>query len=201
MPPRVMGRAAAALLAAVPAGAQLGGGRLAVEVSGGAAIPAQTFGARNGADTGAGFGANLVYAFAPAFRGYLGYEREYLPCDNSRCGSGGYVSEGASVGAELALVRAGRPLGAYPWVRAGVLLNTLDHEVPDGSATTSVGSQRSVGFQVRAGVGVPVTRRVTLLPGLGYSMYRADFDGAEGAVADEMNVGIVDAGVTLRLAL
>lgn len=199
----VMGLGAAALLLSSASGvsAQAAPGRVSLEVSGGAAIPAQSFGARDGADTGAGFGASLVYAFAPMFRGYLGYERESLPCDNTLCGAGGYVSQGVSAGAEVALARAGRPMSAYPWVRAGVLINTLEHEVEDGSATMSVGSERGVGFQVRAGMAVPVTPRVSLLPGVGYSLYRADFDGAEAAVANEIDVGVVEVGLSLRVGL
>lgn len=194
--------ALAAGLATAPAARAQGGTQgLSLEVNGGAAIPALSFGANEGANTGLGFSANAVYAFTPVLRAYVGYNHGYLPCDNAECGSGAYVSSGAGAGGELALVRPGSRVTAYPWLRAGVLLNRLQHDTPSGVSTVRRTSEIGAGFEVRGGVAIPVNARVTLLPGVGYSLYRAEFDGM-GTVAEKViDVRMVGADVSLRVHL
>ena len=197
---------AALVLALAPArgaAAQSGPHRLAVEVSGGAAIPTHAFGAEDGADTGARFAASAVYSFATGVAGYAGYSQSRMACDNSFCGSGRYEGSGVNAGAELSLPRGRVARVVYPWVRGGIALHTLSHNAHEGAETVRVTSDRAVGYEVGAGIALPLANRITFRPGVGYTSFRAEFDegGLGDATARSMRVRMVAAGLSLRVSL
>lgn len=177
--------------------------RLSLEVRGGAAIPAFTFGAENGADTGTTLGANALYAFTPGLAGYVGYAHNSFHCDASACGADRYVDSGFGVGAELSAARGRLAHTLYPWIRGGVFLHRLERAGSEGGREFRASSDRVAGFQLRGGLAFPVTDRISIQPGASYSRYRTEFDTAALANGQpvEMNVTYVIADVALRIRL
>jgi opacity protein-like surface antigen len=149
-----------ALVAATawPARAQL----FYVGVRAGAAVPTGGFSEEGqstgndalltGATPGLGYGLDAGIG-SGLFGFYAGYDRIQFNCADASCAtSGKYELEGYSGG-----VRVGVPLLPLlkPWAKAGVTLNEMTGTL-GGSAGEQVRTKRRLGYEIGAGVDIPV---------------------------------------------
>lgn len=177
--------AAIAALCAGPAAAQL-----SVELRGGAGAGAHE-GTRAGfqAEPGSAISLRAGFAPVPAAELYVGYSRTAFGCAEGFCEGiePTFTSRGGEAGVRLAL-----PLRI--WVRGGIALQTLAVTGTRDETPFSESADRAVGVAAGAGLGLPVSTRISLTPGIGYLRFRARTQGAEDAVA----VLTGDLGVRIR---
>lgn len=136
------------------------------------------------ADLGAGFGfeANLTYRFLPRLSAYGGWGWQRFSAEESFAGAEADFEEtGYRFGLQFM-----RPLGATPidyFVRAGGIYNHIEIENSDGDITADSG--HGLGWQVGAGVAVPIGAKWRLMPGLRYQSLSRDIEiGATTTDAD-----------------
>ena len=152
----------AAAVSATPAAAQI---PLSIEGRVDAAIPTGDF--ADVASTAPSFSASAAFGLAPGFGVYGGYSMTEFDLEGS---DGEASDEGFSVGLTAALPVAGLP---SPWVGAGLVFH--EFEVEGGGL--EIEGDTEMGFEVGAGVAVPVTPRVRLTPAVGYRTFEVDLLG------------------------
>lgn len=188
---KIFSLALVALAATSPAAAQ-GLLPIAVEARGAIAFPLDDFpvdqaGGRVAAETGVGVGVNGSLAFFPGLAVYGGWDRYAFAVDSeSLLGSedAELVDQGFAVGGKLSLP-LGMLIGVSPWVRGGALFRTLELNGDQGAAGLSaeIESSRSVGYELGAGVTIPLGLILSFTPGVTYRSFKPDFgDGSEGRV-------------------
>lgn len=117
---------------------------------------------------------------------YGSYGRAVIQVDDSDTD---FTDEGFSTGLAVAFPEwAGTRLS--PWLTAGVLFHHIDFDA--GGDLDS-----DVGFEVMAGLAVPLVRRVQLTPAVGYRSYATDSDAAGFGQTD---VTYLTAGVGLSIS-
>lgn len=182
---------AAVLALAAPAGAQ---GQLALELRGSINNPMGDFGddEQLGASSEAGLGGDVIYSLSPNLSVYGGYEQQMFGCEG--CGDDdGATSSGFQGGAKLIAYRD----GLLPWLKAGVVGRKLQLE-EDGF---EVESDTGVGFQVAAGVDIPLGDVLWFSPGVRYEAYDAEFDVAGDFVTTEQAVQFLALDLGLHIHL
>jgi opacity protein-like surface antigen len=142
-----------------------------VEVHAGVVVPTGDFG-DDFATTGFGFGIQAAYQVMPMLDLYAGYSWQRFGVDDDFNGDVDVDDSGFALGARVNLM--GMP-GFDPWIRGGVIL----HEVKISEGSFSLTSDRSVGFEVAAGLAFPIAPRVSIVPALMYRNYSPDFEGAD----------------------
>lgn len=175
-------RAAVALLTAlVPAAASAQ--QLAVELRAGASVGNYT-------ETAAGlellpapsFAVVLETGLTGSLSGYAGFTRSTFGCEEGFCADRdvSLTSQG--------LILGGRWDGGLPWVRAGLAVQSLRLSAEAQAETSDPG----VGWDLAAGVTLPVGRRLRLRPGLTYLRHEAATGQGDGHVAVlALEVGLV----------
>jgi hypothetical protein len=142
------------MLDATAANAQL----FYVGVRAGAAVPTGRFGETGetnplltGARAGLGYGLDAGTG-AGLVGFYVGYDHIKFDCDDSACSTAGkYELTGYSAG-----VRVGVPLlPIKPWAKAGITLNEMKGSF-GGSSDSRVTVKRNPGYEIGAGVDIPV---------------------------------------------
>ncbi len=169
----------ASLATAGTASAQL---PISVEVRADAAIPTGDF--DEAVDAAPSFGVNAALGLARGFAVYGGYSRtafELQTLDREM------VDQGFSAGVTVGIPAA--RLGVQPYIGAGVLI----HELEDGPEFDS-----DLGFEVGAGVALPIASNVRLTPGVGYRRYSTEFP--IGPIGVETDVEYFTAGVGLNIS-
>ncbi len=182
---------AAALAFAAPSAAQ---GQLALEIRGSINNPMGDFGDDGGLDakSEAGFGGDLIYSVSPNLSVYGGYEQQMFGCDG--CGDDeGATSSGFEGGAKLIAYRD----GLLPWLKAGVVGRKLQLE----DNGFEVESDTGVGFQVAAGVDIPLGDVLWFSPGVRYEAYDAEFDIVDEFVTAEQSVQFLALDLGLHIHL
>jgi len=146
------------------------------------------------ATSDAGLGADLIVQTSPNLSIYGGYGRDMFGQEGGG-DDDNYNSQGFEAGAKL---MAARESGVLPWVRGGVTLHKLTIE--DGGAEFE--SDRNLGFQLGAGVDIPLGEVLTFSPGVRYQNYSAEFDGFVDAFDTEASVSYLtaDFGVHIHFA-
>jgi opacity protein-like surface antigen len=186
------------VMAAVPVQAQLlyGGVRIGAGVPSGtfaeAANPTATDGAIRGASTGVGYGLDAGIGLG-VLGFYAGYDRIDFGCDSSVCGSDGkYRLTGVSAG-----VRLGVPLIPIvkPWVKAGVTFNEING-TNTGTNATRIATDRNPGYEVGAGIDIPVLVLFSLTPEVRYVGQKLDLKGL--SVGSKTNVSYYTFDLGLR---
>ena len=175
-------------LCAVPAGvgAQGLGDRLGLELRGGVAVGNYT-------DSDAGldlaprpsFGATVEVVATESLAGYLAFDRSSFGCTEGICTNRDltFTSQGFAAGVRWS--------SGLPWVRAGALYHTLDVRGAGAGESPDAG----VGFEVAAGVDLPLWQAARIRPGVVYRRHQAGSDGVEAHVA----LLAVEVGVAVRL--
>lgn len=155
------------LLAASSAQAQdrvLTEDRFSVELGGGAAFATQDMGA---ADLGTGFGfeATAGYRFMPHLAAYAGWGWHHFAADGFVVGSDMDAEEtGYTFGLQFAHPIGTAPLGYF--VQAGGIYNHIEFENGDGDLMADTG--HGLGWQLGAGLVVPLASKWSLTPGVRY---------------------------------
>jgi opacity protein-like surface antigen len=157
---------------------------LSVEVRADAAIPTGDF--ADAVNAAPSFGVNAALGLARGFAVYGGYSRTQFKLEDSDID---LVDQGFSAGVTLGIPAA--RLGVQPYIGAGVLIHDL--EVEDGPDLDS-----DLGFEVGAGVALPIAPNVRLTPGVGYRRYSTQFP--IGPAAIETDVEYFTAGVGLNIS-
>ncbi len=143
--------------------------RFSVEIGADAAYATQDLGA---ADLGAGFGfeAAVAYRFMPHVAAYAGWGWHHFAADGFQVGMDMDAEEtGYTFGLHFA-----HPLGASPlgyFVQAGGLYNHIEFE---GDLTADTG--HGLGWQLGAGLVVPVGSKWQLMPGVRYRSLSRDIE-------------------------
>ena len=151
---------------------------LTLEVRLGAGAPTGDFAdPAAGVDAEAGFGFEVgarlnVTPTVALYGAYQWMEFGCAECETAEI-DGDVLDSGGEIGAraDLPFQRA----GLAPWVRAGILFHELEFSGEGGSLR----SDAAFGFGIGAGVAVPLQRGLTLLPGIHYRTYSADFEFEE----------------------
>jgi hypothetical protein len=160
--------ATASLVASAPAAAQ---SRWSAELDAAAAVPTHRLA---GADleTGFGFGANVRYRFQPHLAAYGGWEWHRFRTGNVMGAVDLDVEEtGYTFGLRFEHPIMGRTAG---WLRAGGLGNHIELEDDDGEIISDSG--HGLGWELGAGLAIPVSDRAALTPGVRYRSLQRDLD-------------------------
>ncbi|MDO8501134.1 MAG: outer membrane beta-barrel protein [Gemmatimonadaceae bacterium] len=173
---------------APPAQAQL----VYVGVRAGAGIPTGSFaetgqGASQdpylkGANPGLGYGLDAGVGLGP-LGVYAGLDHINFGCQDQSCASSGkYKLSGISAG-----VRLGVPLIPLikPWVKAGITLNEMTGTVGGSATATKITTDRRPGYELGAGVDIPVMVLFNLTPQVRY-------------IGQKLKYSATSAGVTTR---
>lgn len=128
-----------------------------------------------GAEAGLALGAELMLTFQQNLSAYAGLQRHGFQCE-SDCDLGGSLRS-SGLGAGLKYVFPSPP-DALIWGRGGVLFHELSSD--------EVSGDRNVGFEVSAGMDLPVADRLSLSPHLGVLSH----DAVGGDSATWVNFGI-----------
>lgn len=191
----ILSLAAAAAFAA-PAHAQLPNVTpFSFEVRGGLAFPTGDFAEEEdgeGVENGITYGANATFHFMPMLGIYAGYTR-------SDFGAGDDVDltdEGFSGGLRLAIPTPLIPID--PYVKAGLVYNTLEFSGSEGGVRLGIESDRSLGFEVGAGVGIGLGPKLSFTPQVTYTRYEPKFGDLDLGDTKVEHIR-VDVGLRLRL--
>lgn len=168
---------------------------LSVEVRLGGAFPTGEFAEEElgpGAEPGVAFAAGVLFHATPRVALFASYQRAVFSC--ASCGDSGLLDELIDEGAGFG-VQGSLPVAASPWVRVGGVY----HELVFSATDADLVSDAALGFQVGAGVGVPLLRGLRFVPGVFYRSYSADLD-LGGLPSESVDVGVLllDVGLTYR---
>lgn len=159
---------------------------LSVEIRGDAAIPTGDF--ADGIENGIGFTGSAALQLVPGFGVYGSYSRTNFSIDGA---DDDVLDQGYAAGLTASLGNGGGR--ATPYINAGLLFHEL--EVED----TEVGDAK-MGFEVGAGIAIPLGQRIRVTPAVGYRQYNVEGLSLGGIVNSDMNVSYLNAGVGLNIA-
>jgi opacity protein-like surface antigen len=175
-----------------------------LEARGGVVLPQGDF--DDGANTGWSAGGAVHYHVAPMVSIYGGFEHARFATDDDADFEGvdtNITDQGFRLGARFS-VPLGSLTGVGPWVEGGATLNrtSINLKDPDSGTALSFDSDRSVGFEVGAGLSFAVAPKVSITPGVRYRTHTAKFSDIDGE-GDESEVDAnyfsIDLGVHVRL--
>jgi opacity protein-like surface antigen len=172
---------------------------IAIEARGGVAIPVSDFGDQT--STGWSVGANVQYPIGRVLGVYGGYEHYSFGVDSVSSDDSGLDAKVADDGFRVGL-RASLPLAAAsritPYVEGGLLINRARLSVTDGTSSISIHSNWSAGFEVGAGVAIPLSPRFDLTPGVRFREHRADFNDDSGDTSGSLTADYVSVDIGVR---
>jgi hypothetical protein len=168
---------------------------LVLDVRGGLGIPVGSFstGPDSGGDVGpaASLGLQFVLRRGSHLGFYAGFTQVRFDCGEDGCpGEGVYVSTAWDLGVHVVPVDA--PWS--PWIRAGLVLARVERDFREGGEVLQRVSDLGAGGEVGVGFRVPLGRRLTLRPGVRYTVVEADY-GDAGTL--RMRYLVVDVGLAL----
>lgn len=177
---------AAALALALPGAAEA---QVSVELRGSLNKSISDFGDQS--DGEAGFGAALQYGLTENVTGFVGYDRQLFDCAQCAEDDDGVQSQAFEGG--LKVHTSGD--GLRPWAKAALGAYTLDVDQAAGDAETDP----SMGFNLGAGVDLPLGDVLTVSPGVRYHRFDADFEPSDDALVDTQATQYLtfDVGVTI----
>lgn len=190
---------AAAAVFAVPARAQLPNVTpFSFEVRGGIAIPTGDFGESEddvgSVENGYTIGANATFHFTPMLGVYAGYTRNVFGVEG--LDDLDVIDDGFSAGLRIAVPTPLIPID--PYIRAGVVYNQLGFDFgAEGEDDDFIDSDRSLGFEVGAGIGIGLGPKLSFTPQVTYTRYEPKYDGD----SDDFTVEHIRLDVGLRLRL
>lgn len=157
-----------------------------------ASQPAATDGVLRGAKPGVGYGLDAGVGLGPLGI-YVGYDRIDFDCDG--CASGAkYKLSGVSAG-----VRLGVPLFPIikPWVKAGVTFNEIN-STETGTGVTKIATDRTPGYEVGAGIDIPVLGLFAITPQARYVGQQLDLKGVYSGSKTNVSYYTFDVGFKLK---
>jgi hypothetical protein len=179
------------LLTIALAGNRPAAAQIAIEVRGGASIGNDRAAAsRLERLPGLALSIGAEYPVTRRVSAYAGLSRTGFGCEEGFC-TGRQVSFESS-GAELGV---GLRLPHLPWLRAGMIYHELTTKVEAGADPGSYSSGHGAGYEVGTGFTIPITRRLRVLPGVGYRTHAA----ATGGASDRVSIVAAEIGVSYRM--
>ncbi len=159
--------AVAALAGSTQAQAQ---SRFSVEVRGGAAVPTQQLGAQD-LKTASTVEFTAAYRIVQPVSIYAGWDWFRAPLEKKM----GDIEDADATGYAFGVRLDGPAVGTVtPWVRAGGLYNHVELE---GDTTDArISSKHKLGWEVGAGVSMPIKGRWSLTPGVRYRSFSPVLD-------------------------
>jgi opacity protein-like surface antigen len=189
--------AAAMLVCAAPIAARAQSALpIAVEGHGGLAFPT-TEGLKDDYDVGYELGATAKFSLLPMLRVYGGYQ--YTEFTAKELGGGGDVKvrlkdAGFRAGGELGLP-IGIATGFSPYVLGGATYDVASTVTDVSGESETVGkSDRTLGYEVGAGIDFRMSSLLSLRPEVRYRSYKPDFGGT-----DDPDLSYIDASVGFEL--
>jgi opacity protein-like surface antigen len=166
-----------------------------VEVRGGLAFP--TGDLDDIADSGITVGANGTYMFTPMLGLYAGftYNAFGLPEEADDLEIEGSVNT-YGLDAGLKAMFATPTLPVTPFLKGGLVYHKIEVEIEDTDLDDELESDSGLGFEVGAGVMVPLGPRLSFTPAVSYTSFKPEFDGEEGD--DNVTSFRVDVGLNIR---
>lgn len=174
---------------------------IAVEARGGVTLPVADFG--DGASTGWSLGGTVHWQATRVLGVYAGYEHASFGVDSLGADDAGLDASVADDGFRTG-VRVSLPLAlarnVTPFVEGGLLINRTRISVTDGTSAVSIHSEWGPGFEVGAGVAIPLTPRITLTPGARFREHRGEFNNDNSDLAGTVTADYVaiDLGVSFH---
>jgi hypothetical protein len=173
-------------------------------VRGGMGVPSGTFsdafqagatdGVIRGAKPGTGYGLDAgVNLGVIGF--YAGYDHIDFDCETAACSSSGkYKLEGVSAG-----VRIGVPLFPIvkPWAKAGVTFNEING-TNTGSNATKITTDRTPGYEIGAGIDIPILALFAITPQVRYVGQKLDLKGIYEGEKTNVSYYTFDIGLRVR---
>lgn len=161
------------------------------EPSGTFADPAQataTDGVLRGAKQGVGYGFDAGVGLGP-IGVYAGYDRIDFDC-NGCASNAKYKLSGVSAG-----VRLGVPLFPIikPWVKAGVTFNEIN-STATGTGVTKIATDRTPGYEVGAGIDIPILGIFAISPQARYVGQKLDLKGLYSGTKTNVSYYTFDIG-------
>jgi opacity protein-like surface antigen len=183
---------------AAPAHAQLPNFTpFSAEVRGGLAFPTGDFGESEedvgSVKSGYSVGANVTYHFMPLLGVYAGYTYNNFGVEG--LDELEVIDQGFGLGVRAAIPTPLIPID--PYVKAGLVFNQLGFEF-EGDDDILVDSDRSLGFEIGAGVGIGLGPKLSFTPQVTYTSYEPKYDGEN---EDDFKVQHVRVDVGLRIRL
>lgn len=175
-----------------------------IGIRGGVGVPSGTFGESlysdtpdgvvRGAKPGPGYGVDAGVSLG-VIGLYAGYDHIDFECKSAQCPSGSkYKLEGVSAG-----VRLGVPLIPIvkPWVKAGVTFNEING-TNTGTNATKITTDRNPGYEVGAGLDIPVLMLFSITPQVRYVGQKLDLKGVYSGTKTNVSYYTFDIGLRAR---
>lgn len=172
---------------------------LSFEVRAGAVLPQGDF--ADAASTGFIVGGTVHYRVAPIATIFAGFEHAQFGVDDDadfEDVDADITDQGFRLGARFDVPLAGMP-SLSPWVEGGATFNKTSINLSSNDASASVDSDRSVGFEVGAGLAFNVAPKISITPGVRYRSHKAEFDFDGDSEEFDANYFAIDLGVHIRL--
>lgn len=180
---------AMALLAPAGAAAQ---SPLSAELRLGLGVPTQDFGEAE-LGNGIGFEASLRYQLPLCLSLYAGWDWYHFSSDQ-----GGVDFDFEDTGYAVGLLWKPMRLDGYlgPWIRGGMV---YDHvEIEDGEGDLVADSDHAFGYEVGAGLTLPLTGRFSLTPGVRYRAFSPEMESG-GTTADAVELSYLALEIGLAI--
>ncbi|HKP77214.1 MAG TPA: outer membrane beta-barrel protein [Longimicrobiaceae bacterium] len=174
---------------------------LSFEARGGVVLPQGDF--SDGLSTGFTVGGAVHYRIAPMVSLYGGYDYARFSTEDDADFEGvdaNVTDNGFRVGARFDVPLVGMT-GISPWLEGGATFNQTTIHLSDDSSALGLDSDRSVGYEVGAGLSFNVAPKISLTPGVRYRSHTANFgdDGEGGDNKVDANYFAIDLGIHIRL--
>lgn len=134
--------------------------------------------------TGFGFDATVAYRFMPHLGGYAGWSWNHFAADQA-IGGQDITFEETGYGLGLRFIHPIGTSGLSYLVEGGALIHHIEVENDDGDIVAD--SDHGLGWQVGAGLAVPLGERLRLMPGIRYRALSRDLDFGPGAESVDLN--------------
>lgn len=142
------------------------------------------------AENGVGFGAGAAVRVSGNLAVYGSYSRTQFEMSGFDA-----ADQGFAVGLTIAIPSEG---AMQPWIGAGMLLHSLDFDDADVHD-----QEEDPGFELGAGMAIPIAPRVRLTPAVGYRQWKTQYSyllGGDVLMIEDFPVQYLSAGVGLSFA-
>jgi len=125
-----------------------------------------------GAKTGFGYGLDLGVNLGP-LGVYAGFDKIKFDCEEQVCpAETNYKLQGVSAGLRVSVPFF--PL-VKPWAKAGVTFNELEADFTGGGSSPQFSTERTPGYEIGAGLDIPLARIFSLTPQVRYIGQKLDY--------------------------
>lgn len=143
--------------------------------------------------TGFGFEGTVAYRFMPHLAAYAGWGWNKFPTDNSFAGTDmDFEETGYTFGFQF--IHPIEKTSLSYLIRVGGIYNHIEVENVDGEIISDSG--HGLGWQVEAGIVIPIIDRLNLLPSVRYRSLSRDIEFSNTVTSVDQNYVSVGVGLT-----